>query len=273
MNSILRTNYVFITNNTLLLEEHTHNYWEIFIVIKGSSKQTINNTQLILEQNNMMLIRPNDIHKFSIVEGKNSYLNITIDPNLMREIFYFLSLNISDVEALPSPPICDFDKSFQNIFTTLRQLNIATGNMHKKSLTLKIVIAQFIHHILIEQSDKQYDSSIPGWFRDFVELLNKEESFCLTIEQICAERGFNTKLANKYFKQYFNTTANEYLIKKKLNYAANLLISSDLDILSISEIVGYHSLSHFIKIFKSTFGSSPSQYRKMKFSSEVIKAN
>ena len=53
-----------------------------------------------------------------------------------------------------------------------------------------------------------------------------------------------------------------YLMELRMEYAKNLLTLSDKSILEISEMAGYASVSHFIRIFREKNGISPLKFRK-----------
>lgn len=44
--------------------------------------------------------------------------------------------------------------------------------------------------------------------------------------------------------------------------AKKLLVETDMRVIEISQTVGYDNEKHFMKIFKSACGVSPSEYRK-----------
>jgi YesN/AraC family two-component response regulator len=48
----------------------------------------------------------------------------------------------------------------------------------------------------------------------------------------------------------------------KLDKAIELLVSSDLKINDISEVVGYENTTYFIRTFKKLYGISPNKYRE-----------
>ena len=55
------------------------------------------------------------------------------------------------------------------------------------------------------------------------------------------------------------TTVNQEI---RLQQARSLLEQSDLSVQNIAELVGYHDLTYFIKLFKQYFSVTPYQYRK-----------
>ena len=64
------------------------------------------------------------------------------------------------------------------------------------------------------------------------------------------------------FKEYTGITFASYVTEKKLAYAKQLLRTTSMTTLQISEKLGYTSLSAFNHLFKKTFSMTPSEYRK-----------
>ena len=58
------------------------------------------------------------------------------------------------------------------------------------------------------------------------------------------------------------TTVTTVIQEIRLQQARNLLEQSDLSVQNIAELVGYHDLTYFIKLFKRYFSVTPYQYRK-----------
>jgi len=68
----------------------------------------------------------------------------------------------------------------------------------------------------------------------------------------------------RFFKSATGQTIFNYLNKIKVDYACNLLMNTDLNIVDISFDCGFNNLSHFNKQFKQITGKTPSQYRKLR---------
>jgi len=73
--------------------------------------------------------------------------------------------------------------------------------------------------------------------------------------------GFSHGHLCRIMKKTFGISPSQYITDLRLQYAANLLSTTDHDILSISVQLGFSSLSHFITIFKKKYGVPPSKYR------------
>lgn len=64
------------------------------------------------------------------------------------------------------------------------------------------------------------------------------------------------------FKKFTDDTPHQYILKKKLDAAKNLLQNSQQSIMTISHALGFTDSSHFSKFFKKNTGLSPSKYKK-----------
>lgn len=74
--------------------------------------------------------------------------------------------------------------------------------------------------------------------------------------------SMNYSLFSFEFKQYTGSNFVTYLRNIRMEEAKRLLSETDLKISEISKAVGYDNEKHFMKIFKSTCGVSPTEYRK-----------
>ena len=66
----------------------------------------------------------------------------------------------------------------------------------------------------------------------------------------------------KYMQKYYHTTPTAYLNGLRLNYAVNLLQSSNLSVTDICFEYGFTNLSRFYQLFEREFHMRPAQFRK-----------
>ncbi len=64
------------------------------------------------------------------------------------------------------------------------------------------------------------------------------------------------------FKQQYNCTISEYVSRKRIQQALELLLNSRLDIAQIAGQVGYKKASSFSAAFRNATGTLPNRYRK-----------
>lgn len=74
--------------------------------------------------------------------------------------------------------------------------------------------------------------------------------------------SMNYSLFSYVFKQYTGKNFVNYLKELRVNEAKRLLEETDMRVIEISQKVGYENEKHFMKLFKSQCGVSPTEYRK-----------
>lgn len=74
--------------------------------------------------------------------------------------------------------------------------------------------------------------------------------------------SMNYSLFSYSFKQYTGSNFVNYLKDIRMREAKKLLAETEMKIIEISQTVGYDNEKHFMKLFKNTYGVSPTEYRK-----------
>ncbi|MBI4928964.1 MAG: AraC family transcriptional regulator [Anaerolineae bacterium] len=85
----------------------------------------------------------------------------------------------------------------------------------------------------------------------------------LTLDELAQVAGFSPFHFHRLFKSLVGETISEYILRSRLERAANsLLYMPEQSILSISVACGFSSPAVFSRAFKERFSFTPSQYRK-----------
>lgn len=78
-------------------------------------------------------------------------------------------------------------------------------------------------------------------------------------QRLAEQAGLTPKELNRAFTQQEGLSLNSYLIRQKLNYAAQLL-AQKIPVEQVAHYLNWHP-AHFRRIFKRHYGMSPSQYQ------------
>lgn len=109
----------------------------------------------------------------------------------------------------------------------------------------------------------QLDSSLNRQkIRDAEEYIKEHYHEDINMAVVSNYLSMNYSLFSYSFKQYTGTNFVSYLKDIRMKKAKELLEQTDKKIIEISREVGYENDKHFLKLFKNTFGISPSEYRK-----------
>lgn len=85
----------------------------------------------------------------------------------------------------------------------------------------------------------------------------------LTLKDLANHVHLNPSYFSVLFKEQVNLTFSEYITRRRIQRAKELMISTNLPINEIAEEVGYKTARYFIKLFKEIEGVTPSAYRKL----------
>ncbi len=85
----------------------------------------------------------------------------------------------------------------------------------------------------------------------------------LKMEEYATLCGRSVSVYKRDFKEHFATTPFHWLKTKRLEYAQQLLLESDLNINQICYESGFVNVSHFVRAFKEAFHMPPLQFKKI----------
>ena len=97
------------------------------------------------------------------------------------------------------------------------------------------------------------------------QLINAQ--FCeytFTVQSLAENLGVSSSTMTHYFKRNTGTTVLDYINRKRLDRAVELLTTTDLTLNEIVKSIGFSDSSTFIKKFRSVYGITPRQYRERK---------
>lgn len=243
---------------------HDHEFYELFIVVKGSVVHYINGIRHSLTEGTLVFIRPSDAHTYEELPGEHATLiNIAFSENVVNSLFEYLTDDFPSKRLLsqslpPMKVLTNGDKDwvlkhFERCYTINwqepKQLKIYT----------RTLLAEIFQRYFYEVSDD--DTSIPEWLVDLCQQMNKPENFRLGTDRMIELSGKTREHLARSLKKYMELSMTDYINELRINYAANMLISSHIPILDICYDLGYQNLGWFYNQFKKKYGISPKQFR------------
>ena len=81
-------------------------------------------------------------------------------------------------------------------------------------------------------------------------------------EEVARALNYHESYLNKMMREHMGTTVHQYINRKRLGEAEQLLLYSQMSVEEICERVGFVNTKHFSTLFRHKYGVSPSKYRK-----------
>lgn len=120
-------------------------------------------------------------------------------------------------------------------------------------------IIHLISHILFENAvEIDYDEFI-NYATDYIENNIAQD---LSVKNLCKTLHVSKNILYKKFNDFYGCTVNEYITRRRLHKAEQMLRNTKQNIAAISEAVGFYNYTYFSKLFKASTGLTPSEYRK-----------
>lgn len=82
-----------------------------------------------------------------------------------------------------------------------------------------------------------------------------------TLERMAADMGYSKCYCSAKFHEHVGISYKEYVLKRKLTLAADLLLKTDERLIDIAVRYGFSSHEAFTRAFRKNYGYSPRHFR------------
>jgi len=96
------------------------------------------------------------------------------------------------------------------------------------------------------------------------QIMEASFAYNLKIEDYAQLCNLSLSAFKRSFKQIYNATPAAWLKHRKLDLSLQRLLTSDLSVSQISFECGFEDTSHFIRVFKEKYKTTPHQYRQQR---------
>lgn len=244
---------------------HDHDYYEITLVTSGNIEHYINLEKRILSAGTLLLIRPQDVHRFKIISDDSEYMNMNFSAELMDMLLAFwddeeLSSEIK-TSKFPIERKLDYDDCLYAAGKLLKTMFNENSTFSELTYTMKKALFDLFAKFFVKSS-KAVGAGIPKWLSYTVIEMKKKENFSQGISKMTEISGKTKEHISRSFLKYYNMTPTQFVNIQRVNYMSSMLAYSDWPIIDIWLDAGFQSAAYAYKLFKKTFGVTPDGYRK-----------
>lgn len=252
---------------TKVAETHTHYHHELFTVLRGE----------------MMLSTEHGVTTVSSGETVIIPAGLAHRPEYSEDIFRVNIAFVNSDESKASP----LDKMLEDkpnsvilfkntgvLQTIDRILSYVHGDFEFKSTLIKGCLGE-LAALLCQNGTGMVENSIKGLsdsrnYRRYIISATFDRAFATctfpivapTLEKLSKRLHLSARQTERAVKTIYGRTFHEQVLYLKMEKARELLEKTDMTVNKISVAVGYSSTRSFFSAFKSTYGMTPSQYRK-----------
>lgn len=233
---------------------HWHDFNELEIVISGSAKHIVNDSEQLIVPGCAYLMSSCDFHGIYAIE-RLTMLNLSfafggVDPEL-ESCFGFGLGNFS----------CQLSDERINYIQELFDRALLEKSCDRFSKLMKRSIAEeLIISVMRESPGKIHETAPPLVHRAIVEL-NEGFRTHMSLSGLAKKLYVSPNHLGSRFKQALGISFNRYLNLTRLRFACGLLATSKKSIKEISAESGFDSSEYFLAVFKKYIGVTPSEWR------------
>lgn len=251
------------------VESHQHPFYELFFFLGGNVNYTIEGKIYKLRPGDILLTNSHDVHRPEILPGA-PYERVVIW--ISDDLFEYLPIKEDSLSA------CFRDAATKNyrlirpeeshiihLRKTCARMERAMADSRVGSLSLQFA---YLFEFLVEVCRCYYETAeLPAAditennkINTVIAYLNDHIAEELTLDSLSETFYISKFYLSKQFREYTGTSIYQYIMKKRLTVARDLLRAGAPVTQAYLEC-GFGDYSNFLKAFKREFGCTPKTYR------------
>ncbi|CDA14980.1 Multiple antibiotic resistance protein marA [uncultured Clostridium sp.] len=253
--------------------KHFHDEYEIFYILEGERLFFFNNRSFVAKKGDLILVDSNLIHM------TKSFSNDTSGHN--RIILYVTSEKMQEIDnTYPSLKLVKFFHKHTGVFhlTPAQQDNFmklyyyfkqeCAKRQHAYKHAVELAVINYLLSLTRDLGNSHGEEpQIPtdGKYKHVYEIADYLSQNCeqqLSLEEIAQRFYLSKYYVCRLFKEVTGYSINEYINIHRVQKAQWYLTETDLSISEIAGRIGFGSMTHFEKIFKTYTTMTPLKYRK-----------
>lgn len=231
-------------------------YPQFVIFVQGEGELVMGKKTIPLRENSAFFIPAHVPHNYYRTGGdwRTWWINFSgRDASTLLETLGFTStiiLNrITEIESL----LCILTKIY-NIMND----DILFGNYYASAFLYEFILEFYKS----SQKIPSLTDKAPNGLLFVIEYIDSCYTDKITMEMLCKCADLSEAHLCRLFKKHLGIRPMEYLNKKRLQKAKELLTTSYISVERVAENVGFSTPSYFGKLFRMYEGCTPSEYRK-----------
>ena len=244
---------------------HLHSAVEILLVMEGTVDYTVEDKVFQVRKGEILIIPPDTIHSLAMGENSSRYIFLFEADTVM---------GMRDVKAM--------DKYFRrpfhlrdggDAFIRIREMLIKMNESYQKQeLLWNTVCCSYLLRIysLLSQWYIPGISRVAGGeihsmrsevFSAVLTYINDHYKEEISLDTVADFSGFSRYYFSRSFRHQTGYSFKEYLCRKRLEAAMDLLTRTTRPIRDVAAESGFGSVATFNRLFRESKGCTPSQYR------------
>lgn len=245
--------------------EHIQQCDEITYVVSGKATVFYDNDTCELTSGKIHFIKKGKRHKIEVGPEENfRYICIGFILNgadKISKMFLDATEGVNQLEVMDNGNVRVLTELLMNEIYGKDDLSDTMINLYISQILISIIRAVNNYG---EKSDKESVSSTNSTIYSVLRYIDREYINLRNVSEIAKTLSYNECYLSHLFKEKTGITVKEYLLKKKIIKASELLEDKNITISQISDYLNFASTHTFSQAFKRFFGISPRVFREQR---------
>lgn len=215
-----------LTSNRIFSDDHDHNEYlrlirKLQMVIIKKQPELVNSTL-------------SEVIKFKNIV-KNTEMISKLKENLLNQLQQYL-----------------YQQNMDYSFVTSNQINLTLEDMIDQISPIFLKVLEDI------RLPRQKVSSDISNIKNFID---QHYMYPISLDDVSDAFYLSKEHVSRLFRKTYNESVTQYILKKKMDSAADLILTSQLSYRQIAYQLGFEDISYFYKQFKKIFNCTPGEYK------------
>jgi len=246
---------------------HYHEYYELVIFLEGNVRYICESSVYVPQYGDVILVPPGQLH-MSVLQGNRT--------RYRRHVFYLtqdafdgarcgalseLLKKFTKVRFLCVPE----REAFGEMIGLLERLSgILGGEVESMERALGFGYTVQLFYLLnrCAAPTEERKQQLPEPIRHIKEYVDSHITEFSTVNEVAEALFYSREYISRAFKRYFHTTVSDYIRKRRIAMAREL-IAAGVPLIEVCYRIGFGNMSTFIRSFHAVAGMCPSEYREM----------
>ncbi|GGD52414.1 AraC family transcriptional regulator [Paenibacillus nasutitermitis] len=253
---------------------HFHEFAELSITYKGNGKKVVNNVECTLEPGTLTLILPNQFHES--YNGSNMQLlayTCMFEMNILQSTDCGSLLNTYMADNDNETPIhCRLnDEDYSSVLRLMEDMmaeyvNVRLGRnemLRSKLIEVIILMMRNLNHQLPPPHIGPRIHDRKNRIQDVLQYIHLHFMQPLSLNMIADHFNLQPTPISRMFKKKTGQSVSDYLQILRINRAASLLCTTEMNITDVAYEVGYENYRTFSRAFRLMKGITPTEFRQL----------
>lgn len=233
----------------LVLTPHCHSHGYLSLVLAGSYTEKYAERSCVCNEGALRFLPPGELHENEF-HSEARCLLVRIDPVILSRI------------GEHAPVLSKPGEVFGLASSWLA--NRMVREFRADDDIAPLAIEGVLLEILAESAraiGEASGSNAPSWLRRVREALEDSYLLAPSLAELAAIAGVHPVHLSREFRKHYQSTIGEYIRKRRIEHASNLLANTATPLSEIALTCGFSDQSHFCAMFKSHTGLTPAKFR------------